>query len=114
MWNGTAAILKPNPTIKSARPASNITLGLPMMLICPPIRPRFVAPVAPYASAMPYSRNPEANAPSRKYLSAASADRARRRGQSREHVHRDRHQLESQEDHHQIGAGGHHHHAEGP
>src|ERR1044072_3115504 len=33
-------------------------------------------------SAMPYSRNPDANAPSRKYLSAASAERARPRGTS--------------------------------
>ena len=31
-------------------------------------------PVAPYVSAMPYSRKPLAKAPSRKYLSAASCE----------------------------------------
>ena len=44
-----------------------------------PIVVRFVEPVAPYTSAMPYSRKPVENAPSRKYLSAASAERGLRR-----------------------------------
>jgi hypothetical protein len=35
--------------------------------------------VAPYTSARPYRKNAEANAPSRKYLTAASCDSSRRR-----------------------------------
>ena len=44
-----------------------------------PINVKLVVAVAPYTSAMPYSRNPDANAPSKKYLSAASAAGALRR-----------------------------------
>ena len=39
----------------------------------------FVVPVAPYTRAMPYRRKAVENAPSRKYLSASSADRSLRR-----------------------------------
>ena len=45
----------------------------------PAISVRFVVPVAPYTSAMPYSRNAVENAPSRKYFSAPSAERSLRR-----------------------------------
>ena len=48
--------------------------GLPAS--CAPMSERLVVPVAPYTSAMPYSRKPDANAPIRKYLSAASAEKA--------------------------------------
>ena len=74
MWNGTAATLNPNPTSTSARPRSSIGLrSSERERTCVAIWVKLVVPVAPYTSAMPYSRNPEANAPSRKYLSAASA-----------------------------------------
>ncbi len=45
----------------------------PSVRTCTPIWLRFVVAVAPYTSAIPYSRKPDANAPKRKYLSAASA-----------------------------------------
>src|SRR6184192_4090664 len=109
MWNGTAATLKPNPTSSSPSPISNIALCCrPSVAICTPIRVRFVVAVAPYTSAMPYSRKPEANAPNRKYLSAASAPAAL--AAAREHVQRDRHELEAEEQHHQILGAGHQHH----
>src|SRR6478735_1645084 len=80
MWNGTAAILKPNPTRSSAIPASSIGLSASRYFaIVAPIVARFVDPVAPYTSAIPYSRNAVENAPNRKYLIAASAERALRR-----------------------------------
>ena len=42
----------------------------------------FVVAVAPYAIAIPYRKNAEANAPSRKYFIAASVGRARPRARS--------------------------------
>jgi hypothetical protein len=44
-----------------------------------PMTLRLVEPVAPYTSAMPYSRKPVEKAPRRKYLSDPSAARALRR-----------------------------------
>jgi len=77
---GTAATLKPKPTSSSPSPISSIGLCCrPSVATCTPMRVRFVVAVAPYTSAMPYSRKPEANAPNRKYLSAASAPAALRR-----------------------------------
>ena len=80
MWNGTAATLNPKPTSSNPSPISSIVLCCrPRVATCTPIKVRFVVAVAPYTRAMPYSRKPEANAPSRKYLSAASAAAALRR-----------------------------------
>jgi hypothetical protein len=80
MWNGAAATLKPNPTRSSAIPASSIGLSpRRYFATVAPIVARFVDPVAPYVNAMPYKRNAVENAPSRKYLIAASAERALRR-----------------------------------
>ena len=74
MWNGTAATLKAKPTSSSARPmSSSVPCSRCSEVTCAPISARFVVPVAPYTRAIPYSRNAEAKAPSRKYLSAASA-----------------------------------------
>ena len=75
MWNGTDDTLNPSPITTSAPPATSS--GLPISgesARNSAMRPRFVLPVAPYISAMPYSRKPLANAPSKKYLSAASFD----------------------------------------
>ena len=74
MWKGTAATLNPNPTSSSPRPMRSIGLCArererTWAAICV----KLVVAVAPYTSAIPYSRNPDANAPSKKYLSAASA-----------------------------------------
>src|SRR6266704_5174107 len=66
MWNGTAATLNANPTSSSARPAGSMT-PVPPSPTWTPMSVRFVVPVAPYTNAMPYRRNPDANAPSRKY-----------------------------------------------
>ena len=43
------------------------------------MRARSSDPVAPYSKAMPYTMNPDENAPSRKYFSAASIERPRMR-----------------------------------
>ena len=71
---------------------------------------RLVVPVAPYTSAMPYSRKPEANAPIRKYLSAASAEKALAPVVSRQHVHRHRHHLEAEEQHDEVLGPAEEHH----
>src|SRR4051794_16156932 len=80
MWNGTVATLNPKPINMSAMPATSSGLDASWKTaIRPAMIVRFVVPVAPYTSAMPYSRNAVENAPSRKYLSAPSADRTLRR-----------------------------------
>ncbi len=75
MWNGTAEILKPIPMINMPRPSDAIS-GIGRPASWAPISERLVVPVAPYTSAMPYSRKPEAKAPIRKYLRAASDENA--------------------------------------
>ena len=75
MWNGAAETLNANPIASSdhreqrdrqrPRPAGERARH-------PAI---FVVPVAPYAIATPYRKNAEANAPSRKYFTAASVER---------------------------------------
>src|SRR5882724_3529562 len=63
-WNGTAATLKPNPTSKSPKPASNNAGGwpagiendVPFVFVTTTrpksaMRARFVEPVEPYTSA---------------------------------------------------------------
>src|SRR4051812_26997362 len=80
IWNGTAAILKPKPITSIANPVIKMGLDVsPSLVTCVATDWTFVVPVAPYTSAIPYSRNAVANAPSRKYLSAPSAPRALRR-----------------------------------
>ena len=73
MWNGTAAILKPMPAASriSAAASSRLRSCPASASAMPSSR---VVPVAPYSSDMPYSRMPSENAPSRKYLTAASFD----------------------------------------
>src|SRR2546423_7674586 len=113
MWNGTAATLNPNPTSTSPRPRSSIGLrSRERERTCVAIWVKLVVPVAPYTSAMPYSRTPEANAPSRKYLSAASAAAPLLRSIPAS-TYRHRHQLEPEEDHHQVFPARHQHHAQG-
>ena len=71
MWNGTAATLKPKPISSRPSPSEAINdMGFPAS--CAPMSDRLVVPVTPYTSAIPYSRNPDAKAPIRKYLRAAS------------------------------------------
>src|SRR5215510_11921852 len=76
MWNGTAEILNAKPT--SSRPSATTSSGLSLIdwaATYVPTRSRRVLPVSPYVNAMPYRKNALENAPSRKYLSAASAAR---------------------------------------
>src|SRR5256886_12937279 len=74
MWKGTAATLNPNPTSTSPRPIRSSGLcARDWVRTWAVIAVKLVVAVAPYTSAMPYNRNPDAKAPSRKYLSAASA-----------------------------------------
>src|SRR3989304_2488156 len=76
MWKGTAATLKLRPTRMSAAPArSSALLGCAAARTCA----RLVEPLPPYTSAIPYTRKPEANAPSRKYFIADSSDEGRGR-----------------------------------
>src|SRR5690606_7021050 len=73
MWNGTAEILNANPT--SSRPSANSIIGVtfsPSFPIQAPMSPSCVEPVRTYVSATPYRKNALENAPSRKYLKAAS------------------------------------------
>ncbi len=72
MWNGTTAVLKPNPTSNSATEASTIEVGASSAANAAPTRATFVVPATPYATAMPYSSSAEENAPRMKYLNAAS------------------------------------------
>ncbi len=77
MWNGTAATLKPKPTASMATPITSMGLApMPSTPTESPISDRFVAPVAPNTRATPRRKKALENAPSRKYLSAPSADRA--------------------------------------
>src|SRR5262245_2456409 len=84
-WNGTAATLKPNPTSNSASPArssagvplasnfgSTVPATLPTGVANSAIRLRFVEPVDPYTSAIPYRKKADENAPSTKYFMPAS------------------------------------------
>ena len=74
MWNGTAETLNAKPTSRS-----NIAITSRMSgdaaedATSSPISSSLVEPVAAYASAMPYRKNALENAPSTKYLNAASA-----------------------------------------
>src|SRR5207247_6356245 len=74
IWKGTAAILKPIPA--TTRITARTSRGA---RVCPANRPditrRLVVPESPYMSDMTYKRMPRENAPSRKYLTAASFDR---------------------------------------
>ena len=81
MWNGTAAILKPTPAttrmIASTRRGSVAWAASgPAILrrLVVPARP--FRPDRPYISDIPYSRMPSEKAPRRKYLTAASFERA--------------------------------------
>ena len=76
MWNGTAATLNANPTSRKTTASSPIA-WLPGPPSASAILPMFVVPVAPYAIAMPYRKNAEENAPSRKYFIDASPATAR-------------------------------------
>src|SRR5580700_3409127 len=79
MWNGTAATLKANPTSNRASPARSSPFESTTFLDRKSeIWVRLVEPVAPYVSAMPYTKMAEENPPRMKYLSAASPDDARR------------------------------------
>src|SRR4051812_12053808 len=81
-WNGTAATLNPNPTSRRANPASSIGdacvvsvngATFPTTVTWPnwAMRVRFVDPVDPYTSAMPYKKKADENAPSTKYFMPA-------------------------------------------
>ena len=80
MWNGTADTLNPKPTSSRAMPIPSMgrVATVPSASWNAMVW-RLVVPVAPYTRAMPYSRNPEANAPRRKYFRAASAEAGLRR-----------------------------------
>src|SRR2546421_2310654 len=73
MWNGTAATLNPRPTSSSAI-ATISTPSCSSVVVARnwamPVR--FVVPVAPYASAIPYRNTADENEPSTKYLRPAS------------------------------------------
>src|ERR1700730_18434324 len=73
IWNGTAEILNANPT--STRPTDSNSIGValpPWAARRLPIRSSRVLPVTPYVNAIPYRKNALENAPSKKYLKAAS------------------------------------------
>src|SRR5262249_52749905 len=73
IWNGTADTLNAKPT--SSRPIASCCIAVGDA-VWPPtndaMRARSVDPVTPYANAIPYRKNALENAPSRKYLNAAS------------------------------------------
>src|SRR5262245_51652472 len=77
MWNGTAVILKAKPTASSPTVSSATGLGVAVgydnAMADSSIR---VEPDNKKANATPYRKNVLENAPSRKYLSAASAPEA--------------------------------------
>ena len=85
MWNGTAPSLNARPAITNTTPSTRET-----RLATWPVATRRASslmssvPLPPYSIDMPYSRKPEASAPSTKYFIAASLDRAssRRRATS--------------------------------
>ncbi len=82
MWNGTAATLKPSPTIKNPAASTINPLSCegaearkpktPLTPVAPPLWYRLVVPLAPNASAMPSKKNADEKAPSRKYFIEAS------------------------------------------
>src|SRR6185295_19605088 len=73
MWNGTAPNLNAIATTMNTRPRIIPRLGSPTALSAR--SSRFSVPLSPYTSDMPYSRIPEAMAPSTKYFIADSAAR---------------------------------------
>ena len=78
MWNGTAATLKAKPTSSRASPArSSPLLTRSFLERKSAIWTMLVEPVAPYMSAMPYTKMAEENPPRMKYLRAASPEPAR-------------------------------------
>src|SRR2546423_13715515 len=95
-WNGTAAALNSSPMATIARPVYSRNgllveswMAAWMSAKVIPDRPAWLALAGraayPYSSAMPNRKNAEANAPSRKYFSAASWDSSRRR-RARPHI----------------------------
>jgi len=75
MWNGTAATLNEKPTRRNAIEASwSGVVVTDWVAIRLAMRSKRVLPVSPYVSAIPYRKNALENAPSRKYLNAASAE----------------------------------------
>ena len=74
MWNGTAPSLNARPATTNTTPNTNtVRLTLPAANFCA-ISTRSSVPAPPYSIDMPYSRKPEASAPSTKYFIAASVD----------------------------------------
>ena len=71
-WNGTAAILNSSATDTIAIPASSSSGLVVALSAAALIPPSVTVPANPYSRAMPKMKNADANAPSRKYLSAAS------------------------------------------
>src|SRR4051812_653972 len=72
VWNGTAATLNANPTASSPA-AVRASASLPTRAVSDRAIPvMLVVSVAPYTIAMPYRKNAEENAPSRKYFIAPS------------------------------------------
>ncbi len=84
-WNGAAAALKSSPIATIARPVYSRIWLLSELAIALWMPANVTWPAKPYSSAMPNRKNAEANAPSRKYFSAASWESSRRR-RARPHI----------------------------
>src|SRR3954454_21433134 len=78
-WNGTAAILNSSATETMARPLNSSSEDVVGFCAAAWMAPKRTDEAKPYSSAMPKMKNADANAPSRKYLSAASWLMSRRR-----------------------------------
>src|SRR5580704_11881871 len=68
VWNGTAATLKPSPTMTSTMPASRMLLGTWVWARNTAISDSRVDPVAPYTRATPYRKMADEKAPRMKYF----------------------------------------------
>src|SRR4051794_31744498 len=72
MWNGTAEILKSRPTDVVLNARKTIGSHGGRCAMAPAISESFVEPAIPYITEKPYTRKPLENAPSSRYLIAAS------------------------------------------
>ncbi len=72
MWNGAAPILNAMPATRKTTPKASMVVLTRPDSTTRNTWPRLSEPVAPYSMDMPYSRKPEASAPSTKYLMADS------------------------------------------
>src|SRR6266511_2682170 len=79
VWNGATPALNSSPITSMASPRNSRVSLRSEPDAARSTSGRLTEPANPYSSATPYRKNADANAPSRKYLTAASWDSSRRR-----------------------------------